>query len=307
MGIQATVVFTDLHGSTRVFESLGNARAAEMVTHITDWIAQECESHGGRVIKTLGDGVLSIFSNPQSAVDWVIELQRVHHKRSMVTPIEMRMLMRIGVASGDVELVADDCYGDAVNVASRLCDLSGPDQIWASAAALASVRESSSVSFRTLGSIGIRGRTEPCSVFQIEWNQEGGGVSDFLTMHGQLESIYGANKVDALGREIELQWQDRVKRFKSFELPINIGRVRAVQFLVNDPRVSRTHARLEWRNGSVVLVDMSSYGSWVRFEGASSSDVLLRRAECLLHGSGQLALGASFSDSSAPVIHFTVY
>jgi adenylate cyclase len=81
MGVQATVVFTDLHGSTRVFESLGNARAAEMVTHITDWIAQECESHGGRVIKTLGDGVLSIFSNPQSAVDWVIELQRVHHKR----------------------------------------------------------------------------------------------------------------------------------------------------------------------------------------------------------------------------------
>jgi hypothetical protein len=76
--------------------------------------------------------------------------------------------------------------------------------------------------------------------------------------------------------------------------------------MVNDPRVSRTHARLEWRNGSVVLVDVSSYGSWVRFSGAKGADLLLRREECVLHGEGVLALGGSFSDPSVPAVEFRI-
>jgi hypothetical protein len=212
--------------------------------------------------------------------------------------------MRIGVATGDVEMVANDCYGDAVNVASRLCDLCGPHQIWASAATLASVDEGKNVTFRSLGPINVRGRSEPCSVYQIEWRQE--DYSDFLTMHGQLDDIYGSNDVDALGREIELRWTDNTKRFKSFELPASIGRGRTSDFLVNDPRVSRTHAQLEWRNGSVIFTDYSSYGSWVRFDGAKGSDVLLRREECMLHGKGQLALGGSFTDETTPMIYFSV-
>ncbi len=304
MGVQATVVFTDLHGSTAVFEALGNARATETVTHITTWIAQQCELHGGRVIKTLGDGVLALFPDGQSAVKAVVDLQRVHHKRVMRAPAEVRMPIRIGVASGEVEMVAGDCYGDAVNVAARLCDLCGPHQIWANASALSTVAEGQGVTFRVLGPISIRGRAEPCSVYQIEWKEE--DASDFLTMQGHLDPAYAAGDVDALGREVELSWSGQTKRFKAFDLPIHIGRVRNVEFMVNDPRVSRTHARLEWRNGSVVLVDVSTYGSWVRFAGANGSDVLLRREECVLHGQGELALGASFADATVPTVAFKV-
>lgn len=304
MGVQATVVFTDLHGSTAVFESLGNARATEVVTQITDWIAQQCTASGGRVIKTLGDGVLAVFTDAQAAVNGVVELQRGHSKKLLRALPDLVMPMRIGVASGEVEMVGNDCYGDAVNVASRLCDLCGPNQIWASAAALRSVSEGRDVTFRALGPISIRGRAEPCSVFQIEWHQE--EVSDFLTMQGKIDEVYTSGKVDALGREVELTWKDQSARYKSFELPIEIGRVRGVHFLVSDPRVSRTHARLEWRNGSVVFVDLSSYGSWVRFSGAKGADVLLRREECVLHGKGELALGGSFADPSVVTVHFSV-
>ncbi len=304
MGVQATVVFTDLHGSTGVFESLGNARATEIVTHITDWIAQHCEAHQGRVVKTMGDGVLAIFPNNQSAINTVVELQRVHFKNLLRTPLNLKMPMRIGIASGEVEIVGGDCYGDAVNVASRLCDLSGPSQIWVSAAALESVLEEADVSFRDLGSIGIRGRAEPCSVSQIEWRQE--EMSDFYTMQGKFDDTYLSGAVDALGREIELTWLDKTKRFKSFELPVHMGRVRTVDFMVDDPRVSRTHARLDWRNGNVVITDLSSYGCWVRFAADQGAGVLLRRQECVLHGKGELALGGSFSDSSVPTVFFSV-
>ena len=214
------------------------------------------------------------------------------------------MPIRIGVASGEVELVQGDCYGDAVNVASRLCDLSGPHQIWANAAALTSVDEGQGVTFRVLGPINIRGRAEPCTVFQVEWREE--QASDFLTMQGELDPGMISGDKDVLGRELELTWMGNTKIFKAFDLPVYIGRVRTTEFMVNDPRVSRTHVRFDWRNGSVVLVDVSSYGSWVRFGSGSASPVLLRREECVLHGHGELALGASFSDLSVPTVSFTV-
>jgi hypothetical protein len=189
-------------------------------------------------------------------------------------------------------------------VAARLCDLCGPSQIWADTASLHSVTEAQGVTFRILGPINIRGRAEPCTVYQIEWHED--DASDFLTMQGQTEGVLIPGESDVLGREVELRWSDHSQSFKAFELPIHIGRVRNVEFVVNDPRVSRTHARLEWRNGSVVLVDLSTYGSWIRFTGASGADVLLRRDECVLHGEGELALGASFADPQVPTVHFKV-
>ena len=304
MGVQATVVFTDLHGSTAVFEALGNVRATETITQITAWIARQCEAANGRVVKTLGDGVLALFPDGASALRVVVELQRVHFKRLARSPKETGMPIRIGLASGDVELVSGDCYGDAVNVAARLCDLCGPNQIWADAASLKDVREVQGMTFRMLGPINIRGRAEPCTVSQIEWREE--EVSDFLTMQGDIAPYLIPGESDVLGRDVELRWVDHVQVFHSFELPVHIGRVRTVEFMVNDPRVSRTHARLEWRNGSVVLVDVSSYGSWIRFSGSNGADVLLRREECVLHGEGELALGASFADPNVPTVHFKV-
>lgn len=304
MGVQATVVFADLHGSTAVFEALGNARATETVTQITTWITEQCTQHGGRLVKTLGDGVMVIFSDSQSAVFAAVEIQRLHHKRTMRLATDVRLPIRIGLSTGEVEMVAGDCYGDAVNVAARLCDLCGPHQIWAAASTLEAAREVRGTNFRMLGPIHIRGRAEPCNVHQIEWREE--EPSDFLTMQAQFDPVDLRNAPDALGREVELQWMDVKKSFKSFELPAHIGRVKNVEFVVNDPRVSRTHARLEWRNGSVILVDISSYGCWVRFSNSSGAEVLLRREECVLHGKGELALGASFADATVPTVLFTV-
>lgn len=303
MSVHTTVVFTDLFGSTSVFEALGNARATQAVTQITSWIAQIVESHRGRVVKKLGDGVLALFDSNSNAIDAVVEMQRAHQKRQMSFPASIRMPIRIGVASGDVEIVAGDCYGDAVNVASRLSDLSGPHQIWANSAALDGTNEADGVRFRILGPISIRGRAESCTVYQVEWQED--VASDFLTVQADLDPLEESGKTDVLGGQIELTWLDTRKTFKSFEMPIHIGRVRQAEFVVSDPRVSRTHARIDWRNGSVMLVDLSSYGSWVRFSGGGS-DLLLRREECVLHGKGEIALGSSFADLSAATVHFSV-
>ena len=301
--VHTTVVFADLIGSTGLFEATGNAKAARVVTELTQWICEVFVSNGGHIVKTPGDGVLATFSQASNAIEAVIEMQRRHQKHLVSSRTSLRMPIRVGVASGEVEIVAGDCYGDAVNVAARLSDLSGASQIWAASSVLDSAGRDASIRYRPLGPISIRGRAEPCSVYQVEWKVEEN--SDFLTMQASVDTSRPSLTGDALGGEISLAWLDTVKSFKAFDLPVHIGRDRNVEFIVNDPRVSREHARLDWRNGSVVVVDVSTYGSWIRFSGASS-DVPLRRDECVLHGTGEIALGAPFSEVGVPTVTFSV-
>ncbi|WPH11549.1 adenylate/guanylate cyclase domain-containing protein [Variovorax paradoxus] len=299
MDVNSTVVFADLTGSSRVFEAMGNARATDTVTRLTQWIGGVCQAHGGRVVKSLGDGVFAIFSNAATAMQAVIELQRYHQKRLMTWPVPLRMALQIGVASGEVVEVEGDCFGDAVNLASRLSDLAGPGQIWATDAAIAQLGETG-VRHRDLGLITIRGRSEMSAVHRIDWQEE---MTSFLTLPAALTPL---RLPDSSMGQIELAWLDVRSTFRTEELPIHLGRVRDAQFVVNDPRVSRLHARIELRHGSCVLTDLSTYGTWVRFHGngGPSQEVALRREECVLHGSGEIGLGAPLSDFTAPTIAF---
>ncbi|MBX3660598.1 MAG: adenylate/guanylate cyclase domain-containing protein [Ramlibacter sp.] len=302
MAVNTTVVFADLTGSTSVFEMLGNAKATDAITRLTQWISQVCEAHDGRVVKTLGDGVLAVFSRPRDAVDAVVELQRNHLKRILNWPPKIRMRLQVGVACGEVVEVDGDCYGDAVNVASRLSDLSGADQIWATDAVIREVSApGDGVRFRSLGPVNIRGKAEAQVLYRIEWHEE--VVSELLTAPGSLEML--KPRADTVLGQIELSWLDVSAAFRSSELPIHLGRVSEAEFVVNDQRVSRLHARIDWRNGTFVLSDLSSYGTWVRFTG-SETEQALRRGECVLHGSGEIALGASFSDFTVPTVNFNL-
>ncbi|MGK6306558.1 adenylate/guanylate cyclase domain-containing protein [Variovorax sp. DT-64] len=295
-----TVVFADLTGSTRVFEAMGNARATETVTRLIQWIGGVCEAHGGRVVKSLGDGVFAIFADGINATKAVLELQRNHQKRLQTWPAPLRMELQIGVASGEVVEVDGDCYGDAVNLASRLSDLAGPGQIWATESVIDQL-QGGEARHRSLGPINIRGKNEMPVVHRIDWQDE---VTEFLTMPATL--AVPSRTADSSFAQIELAWLDVRSMFRAAELPIHLGRVDEAQFVVNDPRVSRLHARIEARQGSCVLVDISTYGTWVRFHGTAgaSGEIALRRDECVLHGSGEIGLGAPLSDFSAPTISF---
>ncbi len=158
-GASTTVVFADLAGSTGVYEALGNARAAEVITGLIHWIRGVCESHGGRVVKTLGDGVLAVFPDARGAIAAVVALQRARLERLPDWPDRITMRLQIGIDAGEVIEVDGDCYGDAVNVASRL---SGPDRIWTTRTVVSQLGSlDEDVRFRSLGPIPLRGRSQP--------------------------------------------------------------------------------------------------------------------------------------------------
>ena len=111
--------------------------------------------------------------------------------------------------------------------------------------------------------------------------------------------------MDSILGAIQFNWHGVDVTFTSNEAPIHIGRATHAQLRINDPRVSRLHARIDWRNSGFLLTDLSSFGTWIRFEG-SESPVRLRRDACILHGTGDISLGVSFADPVAPIVGFQV-
>jgi len=298
---EVTVVFADLTGSTGVFESLGNAKATQAITRLTQWMGKVCVAKHGQVVKNLGDGVLMVFAENTHAVDAVAEMQLIHTERIKTWPDKLKMHLQIGMARGEVIEQDGDFFGDAVNVASRLSDLSGPDQILGTEAVISQFPPDSLVRFRSLGSMDIRGRNEACMVYRVEWQNE--VLSDFFTVPAPLSASPFASKVVAEGGTIDLSWLDVEASFTSAQLPIHLGRDAEAQFVVNDPTVSRLHAKIMWRAGKFYLEDVSSYGTWVRFAG-SHAIVALRRQECVLLVAGEIALGAPFEDFTVPTVSF---
>jgi hypothetical protein len=211
------------------------------------------------------------------------------------------MEIRVGVASGEVVDVDGDCYGDAVNVASRLCERAGPAEIWATETTVLLAGTAPDVWYRKLGMMDIRGKAELLMLYHVEWRED--EAPDSLTMQAALVSNFAP--VDSILGQIQFSWHGVDRTFTSSDAPVMVGRAEHAQLRINDPRVSRLHARIDWRNSGFVLTDMSSFGTWVRFEG-SDSPVRLRRDACILHGAGHIALGVSFNEPSAPVMSFHV-
>ena len=296
-----TVVFADLTGSTGVFESLGNAKATQAITRLTQWMGKVCMANHGRVVKSLGDGVLMVFADNAHAVDAVAQMQLIHTERIKTWPDKLKMRLQIGMARGKVVEQDGDFFGDAVNVASRLSDLSGPDQILGTETVISQLPSGSQLRFRSLGSMDIRGRSEACMVYQVEWRGE--ALSHLFTVPAPLSVSPFSSKVAAGSGSIDLSWLDIEASFTSAQMPIHLGRDATAQFVVNDQRVSRLHAKIVWRTGKFYVEDISSYGTWVRFAGGDAI-VALRRQECVLLVGGEIALGASFEDFTVPTVSF---
>lgn len=94
-----------------------------------------CELHSGRVVKNLGDGVLAVFARESDAVDAMVDMMRQHRTRTAPWPPGMRMQIKVGMASGEIVQVDDDCYGEAVTftaacVAWPVRARSGPPAPW---------------------------------------------------------------------------------------------------------------------------------------------------------------------------------
>ena len=293
----ACVVFADLVGSTGIFERLGDETAGRFVTQLTTALAKIFEQHHGRVVKLLGDGLFVVFSGEQQALTACIAIQERLQQQPVRPggtgrPVQMQM----GIESGEVVEIQGDCYGDAVNSAARLADLAGADQILATQRVLEALPPEQQDKLRGLGPMYLRGKAEVTEVYRVEWQQDRDAEATVMgaSMFGQPAEAH-----------MELSIAGQSRRLQQRGELVTIGRSAAADLNVNDSRVSRAHATVEWRGGHFVLTDASSFGTWVYF-GNHPEPVVLRRTECYLVGTGQIALGCDRNAEAAPIANFSI-
>jgi class 3 adenylate cyclase len=298
----ATVLFVDLVGSTALYETLGNARAAELVSGLTDWIGRLCQASGGRVIRFLGDGVLVGFGAGAGAFECAIALQRQQTEHNAQAPEKFRVLLKIGMARGFMVEAGTGWVGEVINLATELSKRCGPEQILACGVAVDQIKLTSFARFRNLGLMHVLGKSKPVDVFQIEWTNDAG--SGMQTVRGSLDGVAAMGSTDRSC--IRLHWGERQADFLRSELPIVLGRHAQSHFVVPDLRVSRRHARVYAQGDVLVLEDTSSYGTSVRF-AALSTVLTLRNQECVLHGDCEIAFGANFDPGKVPQLRLDLF
>jgi adenylate cyclase len=293
----ASVVFADLVGSTGIFERLGDETAGRFVTQLTTAMAKIFEQHNGRVVKLLGDGLFVVFPEESQALTACIAIQeRLQQKPvrpgGMGRPVQMQM----GIDSGEVVEIQGDCYGDAVNCAARLADLAGADQILTTQRVRDTLKPPQQDKLRSLGPMYLRGKAEVTEVYRVEWQagRDAEATVMGVSMFGQPSEAH-----------LDLTFDGQTCRLQPRGEPLTLGRSATADLPVNDTRVSRVHATIEWRGGHFVLSDASSFGTWVYF-GSQPEPVVLRRTECYLVGTGQIALGCDRNSDAAPIATFVV-
>jgi adenylate cyclase len=292
------VVFADLVGSTGIFERLGDDTASRFVTGFTGALTTTFEEHHGRVVKLLGDGLFVVFRQEADALRACMAIQ-TDLARSPVFPNgdSRPVQVRMGLETGEVVDIAGDCFGDAVNCAARLSGLAGPGQILTTQGVRDAVEPSLQQSLRSLGPMVLRGKSGPSIVYRVQWQSD--RDADATVMGRSMMAR------PAPGHCLSLTMGSRQVSLAAGGEPLSIGRALTNSLPVNDGRVSRLHATVEWRGDQFVLSDFSSFGTWV-YLGSQTEPIVLRRAQCFLIGAGMMSLGCDAGADAAASVTFRV-
>ena len=163
-----TIVFTDVVGSTALFDRLGDEAAHLAQQSHLALMASCLDDHGGTLVKTMGDGIMAAFTSALEALQCAIAMQTA----AAADPNGLRL--RVGLDCGEPIQQNGDYFGNPVIVAKRLCDLADPGQIIASAVVTGVVgRRLESISTASLGRVAVKGLSAPVEAMLVHWRALG--------------------------------------------------------------------------------------------------------------------------------------
>jgi adenylate cyclase len=122
----AAILALDMVGYSRHMEADEAGTITRQKSLRQEQIDPILHEHGGRVVKTLGDGLLVEFSSVLDALDSAVRIQRAIAETEANTPKEARIQYRAGVNLGDIVIDGSDILGDCVNIAARWKDWQSP-------------------------------------------------------------------------------------------------------------------------------------------------------------------------------------
>jgi class 3 adenylate cyclase len=284
------ILFADVSGSTRLYETLGDADALALITRCLALVRSACEGHGGRVIKTIGDEVMVMFPAADQAAEAAAEMQaRVSTER---LSDRVRLAIRVGFNFGPAIEVENDVFGDSVNVAARMVALAKGEQVILSAQTAAALAPTLRARVRQIDSLTVKGKHDDIGIYELIWQDS----------EAELTAL--ATRPRALPAHIRLRHGTREIELDEARPSCALGRDGQNDVVIADRMASRVHARIERRRDKFVLVDQSSNGTFVAIEG--EPEVQLRREEIILRGRGCISFGHAVQPEGGEVVEFSV-
>jgi predicted ATPase/class 3 adenylate cyclase len=253
-----TFFFTDIQGSTRLWEEHGDAMRAALARH--DVILRESvELHCGAIVKSTGDGIHAVFVSAHDALDAALAAQRELSAEQWALPVPIKV--RIGLHTGEAEHRDGDYYGTATNRAARLMSAAHGGQVLVSLTTeqLLSDQLPDGVTLIDLGAHRLRDLSRPERVFQVAHPEM---VREFPALRS----------LDAFSGNLPVQFTSFVGREDELVFVVNALRESRLVTLTGTGGVGKT--RLALQAGAELLPQFED-GVWLCDLSATSDPELL--------------------------------
>jgi len=286
---EAAVLFADVSGSTKLYETAGDAVAHAAIEKCVNLMREKTVKATGRVIKTIGDEVMSAFPTADAAADAAIEMQSGIAELPAVGTTKIGI--RIGFNFGPIVERDGDIFGDAVNLAARLSHVATKDQIITAKDTVMRMSPMLKSSTRAITTIQVKGKAEEIQVYELIWQQS----ADMTTL-ASTKSIFKPKKT-----QLRLKVQGSEVILSQEKPAVALGRDATADVVIRERMASRAHGKIERRLDKFILTDHSANGTYVTVEG--DREIVLRREEFTLRGHGWIAFGQPRA-TSTDVIEF---
>ncbi len=287
------IMFADVSDSSALYKRLGNLRAKRRLDGIIKLMIKLTREHGGSVVKTIGDEIMTRFDRVENACRAAIAIQQHPTLRSD----RDRLAVRIGIAFGPTLVDADDVFGDTVNDAACVTLIARSNQIVLTQGAADLLEGELRQECHIFDRIKLKGELNPTAIYRMDWEQS-------YESHSATQVM----SIDDLAPHPEqtlltLRLRDQELHIKPEQTPFILGRDPLKAHLqIDSGLASRDHCHIIFRRGKYVLVDHSTNGTYVSHP--EQADIYLRREELPLFGSGLISLGEPAHQASDWLIHY---
>ncbi|HYP81604.1 MAG TPA: adenylate/guanylate cyclase domain-containing protein [Steroidobacteraceae bacterium] len=292
--IELAVLFSDVVGSTRIYEILGDQRAREIVSICIDLMRASTEQHRGTVIKTMGDEVMATFSLADDALNAAAQIQRQITSHPALQVEGQPVAVRIGCHFGPVVVEARDVFGATVHTANRMTSQAKAGQIMTTAATIERLSPEWRSSVRQIDVALLKGQGAEVSLYEAIWQTE-----DVTSM---LPSISMGGSADRRAQRLRLSADGSEVIIDEGRQQITIGRADENDLVIRGNLISRIHARVEISRGKFLLIDQSTNGTFVL--AADGEESFVRRDSMQLKGEGMIGLGKAPEGDSPQTIRY---
>ena len=283
------VLFADISGSAKLYETLGDAEALATVERCLTIIRKACTDSGGKIVKTIGDEVMAVFPSADGAARAATDMQT--HVSTQRTSRGAPLAIHVGFNFGPVIEEGNDFFGDTVTVAARLSNLARGGQVFTSESTVALLAPALRARTRSQHAHTVKGKQKDIDLFELVWQE----TEDELTALSTHVKVRPAH--------LSLKHGDRQIDLSEAMPTLSIGRDLANDLVLGDRKASRMHARIERRRDKFVLIDHSSNGTYVTVD--SEPEIALRREELVLRNRGHVSFGHAYQDDPTEILSFS--